>query len=414
MTIEYGLIGENLSHSFSKEVHEYLADYDYELLALAPDQLDAFMKEKSFRGINVTIPYKEAVIPYLDVIDDTAKAIGAVNTVVNKGGKLYGYNTDILGMESLIRLLYVDLKDKKVAILGSGGTSLTATALAKSYPAREIIHVSRSPKEGAISYEDLSANHKDLQILINTTPVGMYPKSFGVSPVDLDHFPELVGIVDVVYNPLRTQLVLEGQKREIPSFGGLFMLIFQAYYACELFLDRKLDLRRGLKASHKILRSKENIVLIGMPSSGKTSVGKALAKRLNRPFYDSDELIVARQGREIKEIFHDQGEASFRQMEADLIQELKTLNGAVIATGGGTILRQENVDALKANGHVFFLDRPLKDLTPTDTRPLSSNREDLEKKYEERYLLYLASSDSQLLAEGSIDELVDRISEEYQ
>ncbi len=414
MSITYGLIGESLSHSFSKEIHEQLADYTYELCPLTRDELDAFMREKTFKGINVTIPYKEEVIPYLDEVDPAAQAIGAVNTVLNKDGRLIGYNTDFLGMRALVNHLNLDLEGKKVGILGSGGTSKTALALAESLSAREVLRTSRSGGEGFVTYDELASVHSDIEILINTSPVGMYPKSFGQSPVDLDNFPKLEGIVDAVYNPLRTQLVLEGQNRKIPAAGGLFMLVFQAHFAVEFFLDKKIDPQLSIDIYEHLVRSKENIVLVGMPSSGKSTVGQALAESLGRPFYDSDEEIVKREGKEIPQIFEEDGEAGFREIEAAVIEDLKTLNGAVIATGGGAILRQENVDALKGNGRLYFLDRPLEDLTPTDSRPLSTTKTDLEKKYEERYDKYLTCCDVHLKAGRPVDELVCEISEDYQ
>ena len=360
--MEYGCIAEKLGHSFSREIHAALGAYPYELCEVSPDALEAFMKARCFRGINVTIPYKEAVIPYLSYLDGQAEKIGAVNTVVNREGKLYGYNTDFYGMKALITHMGLSLTNKRVAVLGTGGTSRTARAVAEDMGARQILWVSRREREGIISYEALCAKHNDVQIIINTTPCGMYPHPEGQA-VDLDFFPNLEGVVDAVYNPVRPQLILQAQRRGIPAEGGLYMLVAQAVRASEIFLDTVYPEGTVDRVFLRLLRQKENLVLVGMPGSGKSTVGKLLAEALGREFCDTDALIVERAGMPISEIFASRGEAGFRDLESDVIREcIAGCNGLVVATGGGAILREANCDALRRNGRLYFLDRPVEEL----------------------------------------------------
>ena len=390
--MKYGLIGEHLGHSFSKDVHSMLADYEYEIREIPKDGLDAFMREANFKAINVTIPYKESVIPYLTYISEEAKRIGAVNTIVNRGGELYGYNTDFFGMTSLINKMRVSLAGMKTVILGTGGTSKTAVAVAESLGADPIITVSRTKKDGAIDYEELLSNHLDAKIIINTTPVGMYPNNFS-SPIDISCFGELVGVIDAIYNPMRTKLVTDAIERGIKAEGGLYMLVAQAVYASEIFLDTKYPTEKLNKIFGKIKRKKENIVLIGMPASGKTTVSNLLSKELSRTAYDTDKMIVSTIGKSIPEIFNSDGEKIFREYETREIANVSLQNNAVIATGGGAILNKENIRMLKQNGVIFFIDRPCDKLMPTNDRPLSKDIDAIKKRYEERYLLYVDSAD---------------------
>ncbi len=299
--MKYGLIGERLGHSFSKEIHERLG-YEYELREVAPKDLDAFMLKRDFLGINVTMPYKTAVIPYLYWIDEAAKEIGAVNTIVNRDGKLYGYNTDYYGMRVLFKHAGVDPKGKKAVILGSGGTSNTAMAVLNSLEAKEIIKVSRSGGDKAISYDDFWQNHLDARVIINTTPVGMYPRLKGM-PIDICNLKGVDAIIDAVYNPLRTLAVQRAESIGALAEGGLYMLVAQAVKASELFFDMHYPDKTVDEIFDEIKKSKENIVLIGMPSSGKSTVGKILAERLNRGFVDTDDLIVNRIGMSISDFF---------------------------------------------------------------------------------------------------------------
>ena len=394
--MQYGCIAERLGHSFSKEIHAELGDYLYELCEIAPDALDAFLQKRDFRGINVTIPYKERVIPHLFYIDEQAKSIGAVNTVVNRDGKLYGYNTDFYGMKALIERLGLDLGGKKVAVLGTGGTSKTARTVAAFLGAGEILCVSRTAREGIIDYGTLKACHADVEIIINTTPCGMYPNP-NATAVDINCFPRLQGVVDAVYNPLRPQLVLDAQARGIPAEGGLFMLVAQAVRASEIFLDTTYPAEVLERVYRKILSQKENIVLIGMPGCGKSTVGAMLAARMCHTFCDLDAEIEADTGKNIPEIFETLGEQGFRDIESRVLCErVAQRNGLVIATGGGAILRDENVNALRRNGRLYFLDRPLADLIPTGDRPLASSTEAVRRRYEERYHRYCTVSDVQI------------------
>lgn len=390
--MNYGCIGEHLKHSFSKEIHNSLADYKYDICEIAPENLDAFMTERNFSAINVTIPYKQAVIKHLYEIDGSAKEIGAVNTIVNRGGRLYGYNTDFFGMRALILHAGLDISQRKVAILGTGGTSRTASAVAKSLGACKILRVGRTPKDGAITYGELFREHSDTEIIINTTPVGMFPNIFD-TPISLDAFPRLFGVIDAVYNPLSTPLVLAARERGIPAEGGLYMLVAQAVRASEIFLDTSYPENTLDSVFKKIKRKKENIVLIGMPSCGKSTVGKIIAERLGREFIDTDALIEERAGCSIPEIFENHGEAHFRGLESEVIRELAPKNGAVIATGGGAILREENTRALRENGKIYFIDRPLELLMPTEDRPLASSREAIERRFAERHGIYKKTAD---------------------
>lgn len=391
--MEYGCIGEYLTHSFSREIHAQLQGYPYELKEIPMGQLDAFMTERDFRGINVTIPYKQAVIPFLKEVEQTASAIGAVNTVVNRDGQLYGYNTDFGGMADLIRRTGIDLKNKKVLILGTGGTSHTAMAVAKALGAASVQKVSRSPKTGVLTYEQVMEDHLDAQVLINTTPRGMFSRQSGM-PLDPRLFQNLCGAIDAVYNPLRTEFILKARSMGVPASGGLYMLVRQAVLASEIFLGIRYPEQITENVYQKIKASKENIVLTGMPGSGKTTVGTLLAKALDRPYWDTDALITGKTGQTPAQIIQAQGERAFRDVETEVIREVSARTGSVIATGGGAILRDENVELLRMNGKLCFLDRPVQQLLPTDDRPLSSTKEAILQRYQERYPIYLSTADT--------------------
>lgn len=411
--MEYGLIGERLAHSFSPEIHALIGDYDYKLKELAKDKVEAFLRERDFKAINVTIPYKQTVMPFLDEISESAKAIGAVNTVVNRGGKLYGYNTDFDGLKALVESLVPTLKNLKVLILGSGGTSHTAQAVAKSMGAKEIVVASIMGEEGTVSYDDAKALHNDADFLINTTPCGMYPNVHTVA-VDLDVFTNLKALADVVYNPLRTELVMQVLEKGIPAKGGLYMLTMQGIKAAEHFFSKEIEKDRADEIFNTIIKRRENIVLTGMPSSGKTTVGNILAKEMNRPLYDADALIVKRAGCEISEIFEKNGEEYFRDLESAVIaEEVAPLTGAIIATGGGAILRSENIKNLKKNGKVIFLDRALELLTPTADRPTASDIEAMKKRFEQRYGIYNNTADIKVNGSLSAEEVAKSVEEVF-
>ena len=410
--MEYGCIGGKLGHSFSKEIHNSRANYEYSLKELKREELTEFFKKKDFKAINVTIPYKQDVIEYLDWISDEAKSINAVNTIVNKNGKLFGYNTDFYGLKALIERENVSLMGKKVAILGSGGTSNTAFAVANSLEALSVFKVSRNKKANYITYEELYKKYSDCEIIINTTPCGMYPKT-GVSAIDLEKLPKVEAVFDVVYNPLKSKLVLDAKAKNITATGGLYMLVSQAAYAVEKFIETPVDNKKVEDIFQNLYKEKMNIALIGMPASGKTSVGKVLSEGLNKNFIDSDHEIVKTENKNISEIFENSGEAYFRKVEKNVIKELSMLNSQVISTGGGVVLNPENIENLKANSRVYFLDRPLDMLVTTSDRPLSSNRADLEKRYNERYELYKASADVVIDGGKTVEEVAKLIEEDF-
>ncbi len=409
--MKYGLIGEHLKHSYSCEIHAQIADYEYELHEIPPSGLGGFLKKREFNAINVTIPYKQDVIPYLDEISDTAKRIGAVNTIVNRNGRIYGDNTDFAGMLALAKHIGVDMKGRKVLILGTGGASKTGHALAEYMGAQSVYYVSRSGKDGSISYEQAVTEHSDAQIIINATPVGMFPKQDG-RPIDISAFPKLEGVIDAIYNPLRTNLILDAQERGIPAEGGLYMLSAQAVHASAVFRDIPLDESLVDKAFKSVKSDKQSIVLIGMPSSGKTTVGRILAEKCGKQLADTDEYIVRKIGMPISEFFAKHGEAEFRKIEKETVAELSATGGRIIATGGGAVLDAENVRALKQNGVLVFLDRRPENLIATDDRPLASRRSALEKLYAERYDIYCAAAELHIDANTTPEAEADAILKE--
>lgn len=388
---KYGCIGKKLTHSFSKEIHGKLADYNYELIELTEEEITPFFEKKEFAAINVTIPYKQTVIPFLDSISEIASRIGAVNTIVNKDGKLYGYNTDYYGMKALIEKIGVNLPGKKVLILGTGGTSKTARVVATDLGASEILNVSRKKSDESVTYEEVLEAHLDANVIINTTPSGMFPDCQS-RPIDIEKFNKLEGVVDAVYNPLCTNLVIDAKKKNIKAEGGLYMLVMQAVVAVEKFLDISIDKAVADKVFSSILSAKENIVLTGMPGSGKSTVGK-LIDIDGFKFVDTDAEIENRCGCSIKELIHTKGEKYFRDLETDIIKEVSSEGGKIISTGGGAILRDENVRYLKQNGKLFFINADINRLQATVNRPLSDTYEKLKKLYDERIDIYKATAD---------------------
>lgn len=388
---KYGCIGKKLTHSFSKDIHAYLADYEYELIELSEHEIQPFFENKDFTAVNVTIPYKETVIPYLDFVSDIANRIGAVNTVVNRGGKLYGYNTDYYGMKALVERVGIDLSGKKVLVLGTGGTSKTARVLSSDMGAREVLSVSRKKSENSITYDEAVSLHSDADVIINTTPSGMYPDCAS-KPIDIAPFEKLSGVIDAVYNPLRTNLVIDAEMRGIKAEGGLFMLVMQAVVAVEKFLDTDISKELADSVFASVLASKENIVLIGMPGSGKSTVGK-LIDIDGFEFFDTDDQIEKRCGCKIKDLIKSKGEKYFRDLESEVIRDVSKENRRIIATGGGAVLRQENVRVLRQNGRIFFIDAPLSRLNAASDRPLSNTEDKLKKLYNERIGIYKAAAD---------------------
>lgn len=388
---KYGCIGKKLTHSFSKEIHQRLADYDYELIELTEDGIDEFFTKKDFSAINVTIPYKQTVIPYMDSMSDVAKRIGAVNTIVNKDGRLYGYNTDYYGMKALAEKTGIEIKGKKVLVLGTGGTSKTARVLAEDMGAAEILTVSRSESENYITYEEAMKDHSDAEVIINTTPSGMYPDCESV-PIDISCFNKLEGVLDAVYNPLCTNLVMNAKSRGIKAECGLYMLVMQAVVAVEKFLDTEIPETVADSVFASVFASKENIVLTGMPGSGKSTVGK-LIDADGFTFIDTDEEIVKRCGCPIKDLIEQKDEKYFRDLETEIIRDVSSQGCRIISTGGGAVLREENVRALKRNGKIYFINASPERLCPTDDRPLSDTAEKLKKLYEERLDIYKSTAD---------------------
>ncbi len=397
--MEYGLIGEKLSHSFSPILHSYIGDYDYQLKEICREDISEFLNSASFKGINVTIPYKQTVMEHLDYISEDAKMIGAVNTIVNRGGKLYGYNTDFTGLRALIIKSGVNTANKKALILGTGGTSNTAEAVLRNLRCSDVLKVSRRPDSSSVSYDDVIRHHADAEIIINTTPVGMYPNCVG-TPIQLDCFNNIKAVFDVVYNPLRTDLIIDAQMRNIPAYGGLYMLASQAVAASELFFDRQYDKNVFESVYKAVLNNKVNIVLTGMPGCGKSTIGKILAHRTGMEFIDTDEIIVSEYGKTITDIFSEVGESGFRKIEADVIGRISEKNHCVISTGGGAVLSERNIINLMHNGCVFFLDRPLDELLPTPDRPLASSHEDIIRRYNERIEKYRSLCDTTVSVVG--------------
>lgn len=406
--MKYGLLGERLGHSFSKEIHEQINDYQYEITEVPFDKFDEFMTKHDFIAINVTIPYKEKVIPYLDYIDDAAKKIGAVNTIVNKNGKLYGYNTDYLGLRDLVLTNNIEVKNKKVLILGTGGTSKTSKAVFTDLGAKELVFVSIDPVGDEISYEDAVKYHSDSEIIVNATPCGMYPNCDDLI-IDISTFNKLVAVIDVIYNPLKTMLVRKALERGITAVSGLYMLVAQAVYASSIFTDTTYDKTIIDDIYKQIYNSKRNIVLIGMPTCGKTTISKVLADKLNKEVVDTDTLVEQEMGTTIKEYLKTHDETSFRDIETKVINNVSKLNNLIISTGGGVIKRKNNMEYLKANGIIVFIDRPLELLQVSDTRPLSSNQSDLEKLYHERYDLYCNYSDIIVKNDQDLELVINEI-----
>ena len=401
--MEYGLLGERLSHRFSPQIHGLLADYDYRLVSLPSEQLPAFLQKKDFLGLNVTIPYKKAVIPYLDALSPVARRIGAVNTIANRGGKLYGENTDYAGLRYAISRAGISLSGKKMLILGSGGTSRTAQAVAEDLGAREIVVVSRT---GEHHYGNL-ARHADAEIVLNTTPVGMFPGN-GAAPLSLAQFPKLAGVVDVIYNPLKTALLLEAESRGLSFTNGLPMLVAQAKAACEFFTQARLPEGRTEEVLKTLEAQLKGVVFVGMPGSGKTTLGKLLAQKLRREFLDSDDVIAATAGKTVPEIFAQEGEAGFRARERAAIAQLTQQPGTVLSVGGGAVLAEENRRALRQNATVVLLCRNLENL-PREGRPLSKSPEALRQLYEVRMPLYRATCDFAVENNGAPEQTLAQI-----
>ena len=401
----YGLLGEHLPHSFSPQIHLALGNHDYNLFEIEPDKLESFMTEHNFKGINVTIPYKKAVIPYLDVVSPEAEKIGAVNTVTVRDGKLYGDNTDYFGFVYMLEKSGVSVKDKKSVVLGGGGASATVQAVLHDFGASEVVVVDLNTEN---NYENLYL-HYDAQIIVNTTPVGMYPNNLK-SLVNLDDFKNITGVLDVVYNPLKTKLILDAEARNIPCSAGLSMLVAQAKKAHEIFFDTKIDTSVCEKIENVLKMQMCNIVLIGMAGCGKSTVGKVLSEKLGKELVDTDQMIENVENMPIPEIIEKFGEVHFRNCENAAVILAGREKECVIATGGGVITRPENYNPLKQNGIMVFINRDA-DLLPTKGRPLSQMH-GVKALYEKRMPLYRQFADIEIDGNGTVEEVAERIIKE--
>lgn len=401
--MEFGLLGEHLGHSFSPAIHRQLGSYDYQLVELSPDQVGPFLQEGNFRGLNVTIPYKKTVMTYCRELSPAAERIGSVNTIVRKAdGSLYGDNTDYDGFRYLLQSAGAQVRGKKVLVLGSGGASLTVRAVLADLHAGDVVTISRS---GPDHYGNLD-RHRDADYIVNTTPVGMYPNT-GISPVDLDQFPHCQGVFDLIYNPAKTQLLLDGERRGMLWANGLGMLVAQARAAAERFLGTKIPEERVSEITADMEKRTRNLLLIGMPGCGKTTIGQELARRLNRPLEDVDQRIVETAGRPIPEIFAQEGEEGFRIREHRALCEVSKESGRVIACGGGIVTRKENWDPMRQNSTVIYLRRDLS-LLPTSGRPMSQANP-VEKLYRQRAPLYEQLADLTVENRGTPAETANEI-----
>lgn len=399
----YGLIGRKLGHSYSPQIHSYLGDYEYNIYEMEEDAVGSFLEKREFDAINVTIPYKKTVMPFLDRIDASALKIGSVNTIVKEAdGTLTGYNTDYYGFSYMLKKGNIDVCGKKVMILGDGGASATVQCVVKDMNAAEIIVVSRHTDT---NYDNIHL-HYDSDIIINTTPVGMYPKNLETL-VNLDKFNNLSGVADLIYNPKRTQIILDAEKRKINNISGLYMLAAQAKKAVEYFFRKDYDEGIIDFIVEKLSFELTNIVLVGMPGCGKTTIGTVLAENYGRKLVDMDALIVEKAGMTIPEIFALQGETGFRKIEAEVAKEVGKKKELVISTGGGVIVTPENHDALRQNATVVFINRDISVL-PTDGRPLSQ-KNSLQEMYNKRLPLYRSICHHEVDGNGTLEEVAERI-----
>lgn len=400
-----GLLGRTLGHSYSPAIHAQLADYAYSLYEKEPEELERFLRSGDFDGLNVTIPYKKDVIPYCAELSDTARAIGAVNTLVRRpDGTLWGDNTDAYGFSMLVQASGAVVRGKKALVFGSGGASATAQYVLRQMGTREIVVISR---HGEDNYENLE-RHTDAEIAVNTTPVGMYPNT-GASPVDLSRFPKLEAALDVVYNPARTEFLLQAEQLGLKRENGLLMLAAQAKKSCEDFIGESVEDERIGEITKTLAARMQNVILIGMPGSGKTTVGTSVAAQLGRTFLDADAVLEQKTGMSIPEIFRREGEAGFRRRETAVLAELGKRSGLVIATGGGCVTRPENYPLLHQNGTIFCLTRDLNCL-PASGRPVSQAL-GAEEIYRRRKPLYERFADVMVDNDRAVENAVRQILE---
>lgn len=403
--LKCGLLGEKLGHSYSPQIHSELADYEYKLYEKTPEELPDFLKNGDFDGLNVTIPYKKTVIPYCAELSETAREIGAVNTLVRRAdGSLYGDNTDAFGFQKLLEHEKINVSGKKCLVLGSGGASVMACWVLKKLGAREVVVISRS---GENNYDNIE-KHADAEIIVNTTPVGMYPKN-GAAATDINKIPACEAVVDVVYNPAHTAIMLQAEKRGIKNACGLYMLVGQAKRSSEQFANISIPDSEIERIDALLSKQMQNIVLVGMPGSGKSSVAKLLGEKLGRKVIECDSLIVEKAGKSIPEIFAESGEEGFRKIETEINREIGKSMGCIISTGGGCVTREENYDLLHQNGTIIWIKRDIEKL-PTDGRPLSQANP-LSVLFEKRKGMYERFADAVIDNNGKLRETVENIME---
>lgn len=399
----FGLLGEKLKHSYSPLIHSLLVPYEYRLFEIPPHQVGNFLNEGNFSALNITIPYKTTVIPYCSELSETAERTGSVNTILKKNGKLYGDNTDYAGFLYLMKLSGITVRNKKVCVLGSGGSSKTVQAVLNDLKAGETVVVSRS---GENDYDHLD-RHADADIIVNTTPVGMYPQN-GAQPVSLERFPACSGVADLIYNPAKTALLLEAEKLGISYINGLPMLIAQAKRSSELFTGYTIEDGKIEEITSRISFLMKNIILVGMPGSGKTTVGRIIAEKTGRILYDTDDIITENESQTPASIIQRSGEKAFRSVEAEAVAQTSKMSGCVIATGGGVVTREENFPVLRQNGVVVFINRS-PELLAGDDRPLSDDAEKRNTLYRTRLELYKKICDIEIDGNGSVIETADKI-----
>lgn len=403
-----GLLGEHLGHSFSPQIHAALADYSYDLIELPPEQVEHFLKNGNYDAFNVTIPYKKTVMPYLDVISPEAQRIGAVNTVVRRlNGQLEGYNTDYFGFDEMLKASGIAIQNAKVLVLGNGGASSTICTVLRDRGAGEIVIFDL---QGPNTY-DMLPLHTDAEVIINATPVGMYPKN-GNTLLSLADFPRCRGVLDVIYNPARTALLWDAEQRNIPNMNGLYMLVAQAAKAFSFFTGDTAEPTAIETITRQISSQTQNMILIGMPGCGKSTVGQALAQKTGRPFVDADQIFYSMHQLTPADAIQQFGEPRFRELEHETLCELGKASGTVIACGGGVVTREENYAPLHQNGILLYIKRELSQLA-TEGRPLSQNHSP-EALYRQRKSAYERFADLSVQNNGSVEQTVRTIEQEWQ
>ena len=411
--MKYGLLGSNLENNFSKDIAEQFGLTDFKEKELSENRFVDFLEGKNYEAISITFPYKKMALNHVDYVSDLAKEIGAVDTVIVKDGATYGYNTDYKGFEYMMERHKISLEGKKVLIIGNGGTAQSVKMIAKKMKAREINVVDIKKSLGAISYTECYAKHLDSQIVINTSPVGMSPK-IEETPIDMSLFDQCEAVIDVIFNPILTRFGLDAQENNMKRIIGIEMLVAQMKATVELITGQTISNELLDEVIHNTLIKNCNVVLIGMPSSGKTTIGMMLSEKLNKEFIDMDHVIVNDTKMSVPDIFSHSGEKGFRKLETLTALKLSTLNNVIIGTGGGTIKNKINMDYLRLNGIIFFIDRDLENLVTEDpNRPLSSSAAAVAKLYDERYPIYQKYATAIIPNNDDIEDTVEEIIRAY-